>query len=92
MPAITLSKVGSHRSDCEDIVTSDSPVPACTAVGSVVDIADSFVTQDFVAFSLMESMINVGTISPKLIAKIIRIASEPSASVGSRRSHVRGEV
>jgi hypothetical protein len=37
-------------------------------------------------------MINFGAISPKLIAKIIRIAAAPSASVASRRSHVRGEV
>jgi hypothetical protein len=39
MPAIALSKVGNHPSDREDIVTSDAPLGAFKAVGSVVDIA-----------------------------------------------------
>src|SRR5215831_1288243 len=37
-------------------------------------------------------MINFGTISPKLIAKIMRMATEPSASVAPISSHVLCEL
>ena len=37
-------------------------------------------------------MINFGTISPKLIAKIMRMATEPSASVAPMSSHVLCEL
>ena len=39
-------------------------------------------------FSLTQSMINFGTMSPKLIAKIMRIAIEPSTSVAPMSSPV----
>jgi len=53
MPAITLSKVGSHLSDRETIAASyDAPAPACMTVGSIADMADYLVTQDFATLSL----------------------------------------
>jgi hypothetical protein len=46
-------EVGSHGSRCEGIAAvCDALVPAFTAVGSIVDMTNSFITQDFVAFSL----------------------------------------
>ena len=60
-------------------------------VGSIVNTTDFFAAQDFVT-SLTQSMINFGTISPKLIAKIMRMATEPSASVAPMSSHVLCEL
>src|SRR5215472_1890681 len=37
-------------------------------------------------------MINIGTMSPKVIAKIMRMAIEPSASVAAMSSHVLYEL
>jgi predicted anti-sigma-YlaC factor YlaD len=43
-------------------------------------------------FSLTESMINFGTMRPKLIAKIMRMAIHPSASVALKSPHVFCEL
>src|SRR5215510_3689743 len=50
------------------------------------------ITQAFATLSLTLSMINFGTMSPKLIAKIMRKAIEPSASVAPMSSHVLCEL
>jgi hypothetical protein len=51
MPAIMLSKVGSHRCDRESVAAScDALALACTAVGSIADIADLFIAQGFFNF------------------------------------------
>src|SRR5262245_51128328 len=93
MPAITLSNVGSHGSDREGITPiGDAPASACTAVGSVVDMVESLYYSRLRLFQLRLSMINFGTISPKVIARITSRAIEPSASVASMSSHVLCEL
>jgi hypothetical protein len=92
MPAIALSKVGSHRFDREDIVTTDAPVPRMCGEWFCVR------HHPFLSHSRLCRIVtdvvddNLGTMSPKLIAKIIRRATEPSVSVASKRSHERDEV
>src|SRR6266567_858660 len=48
--------------------------------------------QDLVRFSITSSMINFGTIRPKLIATIMRTATEPSANVAPMSAHVICEL
>src|SRR5215470_15813253 len=93
MPAMALSKGGSHRADRKGGAASgEAPAPACLVVDSRVDMADSFVTYDVVfgTFSRTSPRMHVGTMSPKLIAKIMSMATEPSASVAPMSSHVLG--